>query len=160
MMSPGMAATAAPGLSDPQAAEAALVRRFWSLYQARRWSEAQALLHPDAECYWWATAERFQGAAAIVHVNAVYPEGWSLCLLEVNPLGSGRVHTLLRVDHGEQAFYANSFFQITAGLIQRLDEYWSDLAAAPAWRQTGQLPGLTKLAPDQRSGLSLDLGSS
>lgn len=144
-------------LSDPEAAEAALVRRFWALYQARRWSDAQALLHPEAHCNWWATAERFQGAAAIVHVNAIYPEGWVLHVLELNPLGAGRVHSLVRVEQGGQVFYANSFFQLKQGLIQSLDEYWSDQAPAPSWRLDGQLPGLQKLGPDLRAGLSLDL---
>lgn len=142
-----------------KSSEVALVWRFWALYQARRWSEAQALLHPDAYCNWWATAERFAGAAAIVHVNAVYPEGWALHLLELNPLGAGRLHSLVRVDQDGLRFYANSFFRIEAGVIVSLDEYWSDPAPAPAWRQNGQLPGLQRLAPDLRAGLRLELGA-
>ncbi|MEJ6006096.1 hypothetical protein WG899_11100 [Paucibacter sp. AS339] len=156
-----------------------LVRRFWALYQARRWAEAQALLSPAAYCVWWATTERFAGAAAIVHVNAVYPEGWAIHLLELNHLDDGasasssasadtqhrlpvlqevqRVHSLVRVDQNGQSFYANSFFKLQAGLILSIEEYWADTQAPPAWRSPGALPGLHPLAPDQRQGLSLDL---
>jgi hypothetical protein len=139
------------------AAELELVRRFWALYQARRWPEAQALLSPVAQCHWWSTREQFSGAAAIVHVNAVYPQGWTLHLLELNPLGPQRVHSLVRVDHDGAVFYANSFFALQGGLIAGLDEYWSDGQPAPDWRVPGQMPGLQTLPPDDRPGLDLSL---
>ncbi|MBT9491823.1 MAG: nuclear transport factor 2 family protein [Paucibacter sp.] len=151
-------------------AELALVRRFWALYQARNWSAAEALLHPQAVCKWWATSERFDGAAAIVHVNAVYPEGWTIHLLELNALdgsiGLGsqvgtvrRVHSLVRVEQGSQAFYANSFFSLAQGLILAIDEYWADTQPAPAWRLNGDLPGASALGADVRAGLPLKLDS-
>jgi hypothetical protein len=157
-------------MSGP-AADLNLVQRFWALYQAREWGAVQALLHPEAHCQWWATAERFEGAAAVVHVNAVYPEGWTIHLLELNALGTGgqasadaqsrrRVHSLVRVDHGAQSFYANSFFSLERDLIVSIDEYWSDTQAAPAWRQNGSLPGLIPMAVDQRQGLSLQVAAS
>ena len=139
--------------------ELELVRRFWALYQARRWTEAQALLSPTAECRWWSTGERFIGAAAIVQVNAIYPEGWTIRLLELNRLDAGRVHSLVRVDHGDAVFYANSFFLLKDGLISALDEYWADGQPAPAWRTPAALPGLEALPADQRPGLDLALYS-
>jgi hypothetical protein len=150
------------------AADLELVRRFWALYQARNWNAAQALLHPNALCHWWATGERFEGPAAIVHVNAVYPEGWTIHLLELHVLDGApqavelaqprrRVHSLVRVDQGEQSFYANSFFGLERDLILSIDEYWSDTQAAPAWRQDGGLPGLVFMPADQRQGLSLEV---
>jgi len=147
----------APSPESHLNARLALVHRFWALYQARRWVEAQALLSPEAQCLWWATRERFSGAAAIVQVNAVYPEGWTIRLLELNDLGGARVHSLVRVDHGEAAFYANSFFQLQDGLIARLDEYWADSQPAPSWRTPDALPGLTVQPADQRLGLDLRL---
>jgi len=136
-------------------AELALVRRFWALYQKRQWLQAQTLLSPSAQCRWWATRERFEGAAAIVYVNAVYPEGWEIKLLEINLLGDGRVHSLIRVDHAEATFYANSFFRLHEQLIVALDEYWSDVQLAPAWRNGAALPGLQAMATDSRAGLAL-----
>lgn len=133
-----------------------LVQRFWALYQARRWAEARAQLHPEACCQWWATGERFVGAAAVVHVNEIYPEGWRLHLLALHSLAPGQVLSLLRVDHGDHSFYANSYFRLEAGRIMALDEYWSDVQAPPAWRQSG-LPGRELLPPDRRPGMSLAL---
>lgn len=134
-----------------------LVRRFWALYQARRWPEAQALLSPQACCTWWSTRERFVGAAAVAHVNAVYPEGWAIRLLALDALDGGRVHSVVRVDHGAEAFYANSFFALQGGLITGIDEYWADVRAAPAWRSAQILPGLHPMPPDTRLGLDLSL---
>ncbi|MFN5049170.1 hypothetical protein [Roseateles sp.] len=142
--------------TGPEAEERALVQRFWALYQARRWGEARELLHPQACCQWWATAERFVGAAAVVHVNEIYPEGWSLHLLALHSLAPGQVLSLLRVDQDGRSFYANSYFQLKGGRITALDEYWSDVQAPPAWRQSG-LPGRELLPPDRRQGLSLAL---
>lgn len=144
-------------MSPTTLSSAQLVRRFWALYQARRWQDAEALLAPQTNCTWWSTRERFEGAAATVHVNAVYPEGWTIRLLELNELPDGRVHSLVRVDQDANAFYANGFFHVQAGLITDLQEYWSDVQAPPAWRRCLQapLPGQQWLAPDERTGLSL-----
>lgn len=155
---------------DNKTSSLELVRRFWALYQARRWNEARGLLSPAAHCLWWATAERFEGAAAVVHVNAVYPEGWTIHLLELNRLESAdesglqgvmpstqRVHSLVRVDQDGRSFYANSFFSITAGRIHAIEEYWADTQSPPAWRTPEALPGLQFMKTDRRPGLSLEL---
>jgi len=136
-----------------------LVRRLWALFQERRWAEAQALLAPDAHCDWPCTRERFLGAQAVIGVNATYPEGWSIHLLELQAMPDGRVHSLVRVDHGGAQFYANSFFVVAEGQIQSIHEYWADVQEAPAWRREcpGGMPGRTALALDVRTGLSLAL---
>ena len=136
-----------------------LVHRFWALIQARRWREAEALLAPQACCRWWSSRERFDGAAAIIHVNEVYPAGWTIQLLELLPLQQGRVLSLVRVDHGEAGFYAHSHFQIAAGRIQAIDEYWSDVQEPPAWRTRPEAPllGHSRTAADRREGLPLVL---
>lgn len=127
-------------MSPPAVAHA---QQLWALYQARRWNEARALFAPDATCDWPATRERFSGAEAIVHVNAVYPEGWTIHLLNTQPLPDGRALTLVRVDQDGQSFYATSFFTVAGGHITHLVEYWADTQPAPAWRDG--LPGRTLL---------------
>ncbi len=154
---PSHGQTPAPPAGTGTDAALDTVRRFWACYQARRWAEAQTLLKPQACCRWWATGEHFEGAAAVVHVNAVYPEGWTLNLLELRALAASQVHSLVRVDHGDAQFYANSFFKLSDGRIESIDEYWSDVQAAPAWRLDGALPGWSTLARDQRRGLDLSL---
>lgn len=140
---------------DPSGA--ALVRHFWACYEARRWDEAQALLSPGAQCLWWASRERWDGAVAVVRVNALYPEGWNIRLLELNGLADGRVHSLVRVDHGEASFYANSFFRVEGAVITGLEEYWADVQEPPTWRSEDLLPGRSRLPRDHRSGLDLRL---
>lgn len=137
----------------PQEPSVRCVGRFWAAYQARDWVAAQALLAPGVQCRWWATHERFDGAAAMVGVNAVYPEGWRIHLLELHGLGDGRALSLVRVDHEGMSFWATSFFTLQAGLVAAIDEYWSDAAEAPAWRQ--DLVGRYLEEPDARTGLPL-----
>jgi ketosteroid isomerase-like protein len=132
------------------------VRRLWALFQARRWQEAQGLLTPDAVCTWWATGERITGAEAVIHVNAVYPEGWEIQLIEVNGLADGRVHSVVRVLlAGGPTVYANSLFTLRDGLIASLDEYWSTVEAPPAWRDNTGLPGWSRLPDDTRGAVPL-----
>ncbi len=133
------------------------VGRYWAAMQARDWALAQAQLAPEAVCRWWATGERFDGAAAVVRVNAVYPEGWTIFLLELAPLGepgpSGteRVLSLVRVEQDGRSFWANSHFHLGDAGILSIDEYWCDQAEPPPWR-----PGLSQaLAADRRPGLDL-----
>jgi len=147
-------------MSDGKAGPAStLLHRFWALFQARRWAEAQTLLAPEAHCQWWATRECFDGAGAVVHVNAVYPEGWQIFLLELTELPDGRVLSLLRVDHGGGSHYANSYARVEGGRIQSLDEYWSDTQPPPAWRcdPAQPLPGRREMPFDTRTGLPLTL---
>ncbi len=136
-----------------------LVRRYWSLIQARRWADVRALLATDAQCLWPVTRERFAGAAAIAHVNAVYPEGWVIRLLELNALADGRVHSLVRVDQGVASFYANSFFTFTAERIAAIEEFWADVQPPPAWRldTNNPLPGHEHMLIDRRAGLDLSI---
>jgi hypothetical protein len=136
-----------------------LVRRYWSLIQARRWADVQALLAAEAECRWPVTRERFVGAAAIVHVNTVYPEGWTIHLLDLNALADERIHTLVRVDQGVESFYANSFFRLAAERIAAIEEFWADVQPPPAWRRDPALalPGCEPTPADLREGLNLSV---
>ena len=136
------------------------IRRYWSLIQARHWVGAQAMLSAEACCLWPVTRERFDGPAAIIHVNAVYPEGWTIHLLALNALADGRVHSLVRVDQGVAQFYANSFFSLddANARITWIEEFWSDVREPPAWRVDPRqpLPGQARLPADDQPGLSLD----
>jgi ketosteroid isomerase-like protein len=122
------------------------VRRLWQAFEARDWAGAQALFAPDAVCDWWTSGERFTGADAIVGVNAAYPEGWHIELLAIDELVDGRIHSLVRVDHGEQRFYANSFFDFDGeNRIKAVEEFWATAEEPPPWREG--LPGRTRLPP-------------
>jgi hypothetical protein len=131
-----------------------LVRSLWALFQARRWQDARALFAGDAVCHWWSSGEQFIGADAIIHVNAVYPEGWQIHLIEVNALADGRVHSIVRVTlQGGPTVFANSLFSVRDGLIAAVDEYWSTIEPPPAWRSEGGLPGWCQLPEDTRGSV-------
>ena len=127
---------------------------YWALLQARDWAGAEALLHPNAACRWRATRERFDGAAAIVGVNAAYPEGWAIRLLALHRLGPDEALSVVRVDHNSRAFWAHSHIRFEGEWIAHIDEYWADEQAAPAWRD-GSL-GRTLTPADARPGWPLD----
>lgn len=123
----------APGADDP-AHHAALVRCLWAHFQARDWAAARHLLADDAQLHWVASGEWLLDADAIIRVQVIYPEGWTLQVLEVTPMADGRVHSAIRVDHGRQTFYANTLWRFAAGRIAGATEFWATAEAPPAWR--------------------------
>jgi ribosomal protein S18 acetylase RimI-like enzyme len=123
------------------------VRALWSAFQARDWRAARALLHDDLQAAWWTSGERFAGADAFIEVNARYPEGWTIQLVDVAMLRDGRVMSVVRVDHPPRSFFAASFFLTDDGLITAIDEYWATVEAPPAWRGPGAVAGATRFDP-------------
>jgi hypothetical protein len=139
-------------MSDPgDLTRVALVLLLWQRYQARDWDGARTLLADDATCVWWTSRERFTGGDSIVHVNAVYPDGWQIVPIEAHPLPDGRVVTLVRVDHGEACFYATSWFTFAGERIAAIEEYWATVEAPPGWRDRG-LPGRDVLPGKREPG--------
>jgi hypothetical protein len=116
-----------------------LAAQLFLAYEARNWVKARKLLTDDAVMLWPATRERFDGGDNIIHVNRVYPEGWKITVLEGNVLTDGRLHTVVRVDHAEGAFFASSTAALRDGKICKLVEYWGTAEEPPAWRI--DLPG-------------------
>lgn len=123
------------------------VRSMWSAFQARNWAAARRLLRDDLQAVWWTSGERFDGADAFIAVQARYPEGWTLHLIEAERLEDGRVMSLVRVDHAPNHFFATSFFRVDDGLIIGIDEYWATMEPPPAWRAPDTLPGLSRFDP-------------
>lgn len=128
-------------LADPAVAttdaehQVATVRAFWAHVQARDWPAARALLADDARLYWRASGEHLLDADAIIRVNVIYPEGWSVHLHEASALVDGRVHSLTEVRHGGQRFLAHTLWRFdAAGRIEDADETWATVEAPPDWR--------------------------
>jgi len=123
------------------------VRALWSALQARNWSAARALLHDDLQAVWWTSGEHFAGADAFIEVNARYPEGWTVRVIDVSMLRDGRVMAVVRVDHPPHSFFATSFYLTDDGLITAIDEYWATLEAPPPWRSPGAITGVSRFDP-------------
>jgi len=123
------------------------VRALWAAFQARDWAAARALLHDDLQAVWWTSGERFAGAEAFIAVNARYPEGWTIHVVDVAMLRDGRVMSVVRVDHPPQSFFATSFYLTDDGLITAIDEFWATVQAPPAWRSPGAIAGSSRFDP-------------
>jgi GNAT superfamily N-acetyltransferase len=118
---------------------AALVRTLWACFPARDWAAARSLFNDDACLLWRATGEHLLDADAIIRVNAIYPEGWTIDVREVNRLADGRVHSLVVVTQEGQRYFAHSLWRFARGRIARVDETWATAEAPPAWRTAAAL---------------------
>ncbi len=131
---------------EPQADPLAVVRALWSCMEARDWPGAQALLHSELQARWWASGERFHGAAAYIAVQAQYPEGWSLHPVSLDALDDGRVLAFVRVAHPPHTFLVQQCARVRDGLVTAADELWATCEAPPAWRTPERFAGLERLS--------------
>lgn len=112
----------------------AVVQAWWRLLEARDWAGARALLHDDAHMHWVTSGEHFDDADAIVRVQQVYPEGWSIHPHAFDALPGGRVHAIVEVRHPPMRFIAHSRCRVENGRIRDITEYWATVEAPPDWR--------------------------
>lgn len=126
-------AAPAPTETDP-AHQAATVRALWASFQARDWAAARRFLADDATLFWRASGEHLLDGDAIIRVQAIYPEGWALRVLDVTAMADGRVHSLVEVRHGGTCFLAHTLWRFRGALVVHADETWATCESAPAWR--------------------------
>ena len=126
---------AAPAPADTDAAHhVATVRALWASFQARDWAAARRFLADDATLFWRASGEQLLDADAIIRVQVIYPEGWTLRVVEVTLMADGRVHSLVEVRHGDACFLAHTLWRFRGALVVQADETWATWEAPPAWR--------------------------
>lgn len=131
---------AAPALHDDDAEHhAAIVRTLWASFEARDWTNARTLFADAAHMQWLASGEHLDDADAIIRVNAIYPEGWTITVREVTPMADGRVHSLVQVDQDGERYFAHSLWRFAAGRITDVQETWATATAPPAWRTAGAI---------------------
>ena len=116
---------------------AAVVTELWDRIAARDWLGLGRLLADDVVLELPASGELVRGRANVVAVNAEYPEGWSIEVLNV--VGAGdQVASEVEVPFaGVGVFRAASFWTVREGRVVHGREYWTLLGAddAPAWRE-------------------------
>jgi GNAT superfamily N-acetyltransferase len=132
---------------QPMGPSVQAVRKMWAAVQARDWAAMRCVLRDELVVLWWTSGERFEGADAFVAVQAAYPEGWAIRLVECERLEDGRVLSIVRVDHGATVHYATSIFKVDDGLIIGIDEYWATCETPPPWRTPQAFPGLAGFDP-------------
>ncbi|MFA3872106.1 nuclear transport factor 2 family protein [Streptomyces sp. MMCC 100] len=122
------------GVREP----AAVVREFWTRMQARDWEGLGALLADDLVVEWPVSAERIEGRADFVGVNAEYPEGWSIDVIRVLADGDGEtVVSEVQVPHETMGVHrVVSLWTVRDGRITGGREYWTALGSdpSPQWR--------------------------
>ena len=126
-------ATPAPHALDAEH-RCARVRALWAHVQARDWAAMRAVFADAATMAWPCSGERLLDADAIVRVNAIYPEGWTVRIVEVGAMADGRVHSVVEVRHGTQRFFGNSLYRFAGTQIAQVDEYWATVEPPPGWR--------------------------
>ncbi len=116
---------------------AEVVRGFWDRTQARDWAGVGALLAEDVRLEWPVTRELLAGRAAVVAVNADYPEGWTVRVLRVVGSGDTAVSEVAVEQDGVE-HRSVGFWTVRGGLVVDAREYWTVLGGEepPAWRES------------------------
>lgn len=113
-----------------------IVKKFWDYFDQGSYDQAVQLMSPDVIVRWCNTREIFRGRTAFLEVNSKYPgQDWSIKVEKILAKDD-LVITVVKVDckELELSFYATSFFKLAEGLIQEVDEYWSENSEPPEWR--------------------------
>lgn len=109
-----------------------VIRALWNAVAEQDGEAMARFFTKDALVLWPNTDERFT-LGEYMQANCTYPGQWSGQVEQIAPDGSASV---ARVWDGEgAAFRAVSFYRWRGERICRLEEYWGDVAPAPAWRQ-------------------------
>lgn len=124
----------------PQPAAPALpedvVRTFWRRMASNDFESVREVLADDFVCEWPQSAERIRGGANFARMNAEYPAHgrWRFAVEHLLAQGASVV-TRVAITDGVQRATAISFFEVAAGRIARLTEYWPEPYAAPEGRR-------------------------
>lgn len=126
----------------PAADPVQVVRELWASFQARDWARARQFLHDDLVVHWWASGETISGGDAFIAVQAEYPEGWTIHLLQLSVLQDGRLLSMARVDHPPSTFVVHSIVRVRDSRIAHGEELWATCEAPPPWRTPERFHGL------------------
>jgi ketosteroid isomerase-like protein len=114
----------------------ATVREFWRRMATNDFDAVAPLLAEAFVLEWPQSNERIRGAQNFARMNREYPAHgpWRFELRRL-VAGGDEVVTQVAVTDGTQSAEAISFFQVRAGRIVRLVEFWPERYPAPANRE-------------------------
>lgn len=114
------------------------VKEYLKLFGRGDFEGAARLMHPEAAVRWPNTREIFLGSGNFIEANKNYPGKWLFKIERIEESGRG-VAAAVRVfsRSSRQSFHVVSFFELKAGLIFRITEYWGRDGEPPAWRKRG-----------------------
>lgn len=109
------------------------IRALWQAMEARDWAGVEALLAADFRCDWPQSGERFD-KAGFLRVNREYPGDWHIRLCRLVDAGP-EVVSEIEVELDGRLDRAISFFELQAGQVLRLREFWPEPFEIPHWRR-------------------------
>ncbi len=102
-----------------------LVRALYEHYQARDWSAAAELLHPDVQLEMPATAEVLAGRDRVVALQENYPEPWGdLSVLRLVSDGGDTAVAEIEIVGPSDVFRCAAFWDVRGGRLHHGVEYW------------------------------------
>ncbi|MFG5408784.1 nuclear transport factor 2 family protein [Piscinibacter sakaiensis] len=106
---------------------AEVVRCYWQRMQGRDFRGVAPLLGPELTVDWPQSNERFRGPERFLQMNREYPAHgpWTVQLHRLVADGA-QVVTQVTVGDGVQRAEPVSFFEVAAGRIRRIVEYWPE----------------------------------
>jgi len=110
---------------------------YWKAVLEQDASSLPLFFTEDAVIRWHNSNEQFT-VPQFVRVNCEYPGQWYGELQRQERHGN-RLTTVYRVQSGECSFHVTSFYMLSNGKFQTLDEYWGDDGPAPKWRREMRL---------------------
>ncbi|MBI9103670.1 MAG: nuclear transport factor 2 family protein [Spirochaetales bacterium] len=111
------------------------VKEFWSIFDERKYRDAEKLLHEEFEAHWVCTRERFN-KEEFIKVNEDYPSRWRT-VLKRSYVSGDQVISIVHIFSPDAAdqFYATSIFTFDDDKIIEIEEYWAAVEAPPEWRK-------------------------
>jgi ketosteroid isomerase-like protein len=112
-----------------------IVERFWQTMNTNDWDAVGQMLHDEYVLEWSQSGERIRGRNHFVAINAHYPAAgpWRFTVHRIVADEQGAASDVSVTD-GAVTARAVSFFEIRAGQIWRMTEFWPDPFEAAAWR--------------------------
>lgn len=92
--------------------------------------------------------EHFGDADAIIRVQQIYPEGWTIVVQRIDAIEGDAAHALVEVRQPPQRFFCHSRLQAESGRIRYITEHWSTAEAPPAWRTAAAI-GAWRFEPSE-----------
>jgi ketosteroid isomerase-like protein len=114
---------------------AAVADAFWRALDGRDWAAVGALLADDVVYEVPQTRERVRGREAVVRFNAEYPGDWSLEVTALVADGHRAATTIRFASAGEPDQTGIAFFEVDAGRITRMTDWWPEAYEPPPGRE-------------------------
>lgn len=108
-----------------------LILRHWELANARRWNEFQQLLHVDLRYDVPQTREYIESGAGYLEMFSTWPGEWA-ARIEHLVCEPNKAICVIEFAVNSETMTGISIFELSAGLIVRVTDYWPEPYEPPA----------------------------